>query len=155
MALLASLILLIAFSASCGASQSINELIVFRALMGIRGTGAMALTSTVFFQIVLGSSYSKMNSLLSCALAIALVVNPLIGGGLSNGNHWRWVCYINLPIGAIAFVLLALALHNEFSHHVDPTPERLVKRNKGFRKLGACTPALYFSSDPESTSATF
>ncbi|KAI0543493.1 major facilitator superfamily domain-containing protein [Xylaria curta] len=128
-ALLSSLVIFIAFSAGCGASQSINELIVFRALMGIGGAGAMALTSTAFFQIVPVSSYSKMNSLLSCTLAVALVVSPLIGGGLSNGNHWRWVFYLNLPIGAVALALLALALPNGFPHHIDPTPEKPVKRN--------------------------
>ncbi|KAI0805328.1 major facilitator superfamily domain-containing protein [Xylaria sp. FL0064] len=120
-ALLASLVIFMAFAAGCGASQSINELIVFRALMGIGGAGAMALTSTVFFQIVPTSGYNKMNTLLSCTLAIALVVSPLIGGGLSNENHWRWVFYLNLPIGAVALVLLAFALPNRFPHHVDPT----------------------------------
>ncbi|KAI0875736.1 major facilitator superfamily domain-containing protein [Hypoxylon argillaceum] len=128
-ALLASLVIFIAFSASCGASQSIEELIVFRALMGIGGAGAMALTSTAFFQIVPVPSYSKMNSLLSCTLAVALVVSPLIGGGLSNGNNWRWVFYLNLPIGAVALVLLALALPNGFPHHADAAPEKPVKRN--------------------------
>lgn len=54
----------------------------------------MALPSTVFFQIVPTSGYSKMNGLLSCTLAIALVVSPLIGGALSNANQWRWVFYL-------------------------------------------------------------
>lgn len=54
----------------------------------------MALTSTAFFQIAPTADYSKMNSILSCTLAIALVVSPLIGGGLSNDNHWRWVFYL-------------------------------------------------------------
>ncbi|KAK3687941.1 major facilitator superfamily domain-containing protein [Podospora appendiculata] len=122
MALLASLVLFMAFSAGCGASRSINELIVFRALQGIGGAGTMALPSTAFFQIVPMSGYSKMNALLSCTLAIALVVSPLMGGGLSNGNHWRWVFYLNLPIGAVALALLALALPNRFPHHLDPKP---------------------------------
>lgn len=68
--------------------------IVFRALQGIGGSGTMALPSTAFFQIVPTSGYSKMNALLSCTLGIALLVSPLIGGGLSNGNHWRWVFYM-------------------------------------------------------------
>lgn len=54
----------------------------------------MALPSTAFFQIVPTSRYSKVNSVLSCTLAIALVVSPLIGGGLSNDNNWRWVFYL-------------------------------------------------------------
>lgn len=54
----------------------------------------MALPSTVFFQVVPTSGYSKINAVLSCTLAIALVVSPLIGGALSNGNHWRWVFYL-------------------------------------------------------------
>ncbi|KAI0899079.1 major facilitator superfamily domain-containing protein [Annulohypoxylon nitens] len=128
-ALLASLILFMAFSAGCGASKSINELIVFRALQGVGGSGTMALPSTVFFQIVPISGYSKMNAVLSCTLAIALVVSPLIGGGLSNGNHWRWVFYLNLPIGAVALVLLALALPNRFPRHADPIPEKSTKRS--------------------------
>lgn len=112
-----------AFSAACGASRSIDELwvpttspasprcgllllpsfltdarwrysIIFRALQGIGGSGTMALPSTIFFQIVPTSGYSTMNAVLSCTLAIALIVSPLIGGGLSNGNHWRWIFYL-------------------------------------------------------------
>ncbi|KAI6082295.1 major facilitator superfamily domain-containing protein [Hypoxylon rubiginosum] len=128
-ALLGSLILFMAFSAGCGASQSIESLIVFRALQGIGGSGTMALPSTVFFQVVPTSGYSKINAVLSCTLAIALVVSPLIGGALSNGNHWRWVFYLNLPIGAVALVLLGLALPNRFPHHVDPIIEKPAKRS--------------------------
>jgi MFS family permease len=54
----------------------------------------MALPSTTFFQIVPAPRYSTMNALLSCSLAIALVVSPLIGGGLSNSNDWRWIFYL-------------------------------------------------------------
>ncbi|KAK4160346.1 putative efflux pump antibiotic resistance protein [Cladorrhinum sp. PSN259] len=127
-ALLSSLIIFMAFSAGCGASTTIDELIVFRALQGIGGAGTMALPSTAFFQIVPTAGYSKMNALLSCTLAIALVVSPLIGGALSNGNHWRWVFYLNLPIGAVALVLLALALPNRFPRHLDPPRDKSAKR---------------------------
>lgn len=54
----------------------------------------MALPSTIFFQMVPVSKYSNVNAILSSTLAIALIVSPLIGGGLSNGNHWRWVFYL-------------------------------------------------------------
>lgn len=67
----------------------------------------MALTSTAFFQIVPVPSYSKMNSLLSCTL----------------------VACCSLPIGAVALVLLALALPNGFPHHADAALEKPVKRN--------------------------
>lgn len=128
-ALLSTLVLFIAFSGACGASNSINELIVFRALQGIGGSGAMVLTSTAFFQIVPTSGYSKMNAILSSTLAIALVTSPLIGGGLSNGNHWRWIFYFNLPVASVALIILAFALPNRFPHHADPKPEKLDKRS--------------------------
>jgi MFS family permease len=67
---------------------------VFRALQGIGGAGLMVLPSTIFFQLVPKSGYSTMNALLSCSMAIALVVSPLIGGGLSNDDNWRWIFYL-------------------------------------------------------------
>ncbi|KAK4206793.1 major facilitator superfamily domain-containing protein [Rhypophila decipiens] len=126
-ALLGSLTFFMAFSAGCGASESINDLIVFRALQGIGGAGIMALPSTAFFQIVPMSGYSTMNTVLSCTLAIALVVSPLMGGALSNNDQWRWVFYLNLPIGAVALVILAIALPNRFPHHMEPVSNKSSK----------------------------
>jgi MFS family permease len=128
-ALLSSLIFFIAFSAACGASETMDHLIVFRALQGIGGAGLMALPSTTFFQIVPTSGYPTMNALLSCSLATGLVVSPLIGGGLSNNNEWRWIFYLNLPIGAVAFIILALSLPNRFPRHADKMPEKAIKRS--------------------------
>lgn len=54
----------------------------------------MGFPSITFFQIIPTSGYNMINAVLSCTLAIALVVSPLIGGGLSNGNHWRWIFYL-------------------------------------------------------------
>ncbi|KAF2015122.1 MFS general substrate transporter [Aaosphaeria arxii CBS 175.79] len=126
--LISSLIIFMAFSAGCEASQTIDQLIIFRAFQGIGASGAMALTSTAFFQIAPTKDYGKMSAILSCTLAVALVVSPLIGGGLSNDNHWRWIFYLNLPIGAVALIIVVLALPNRF-RHVDPIPRDSAKRS--------------------------
>ncbi|KAH8879537.1 MFS general substrate transporter [Thozetella sp. PMI_491] len=122
--LLASLVLFMAFSAGCGASTSINELIVFRALQGMSGGGMMVLPTTAFYQVVHAAHYPKMNAVSSCSVAVGLLISPAVGGALSNGNHWRWCFYLNLPAGAVCGILLAFSIPNGFPRHMDRDQEK-------------------------------
>ncbi|KAI9643651.1 hypothetical protein NHQ30_008273 [Ciborinia camelliae] len=122
-ALLGSGILFIAFSAGCGASRSINELIIFRALQGLGGAGLYSLPSIAFFQLVPPEQYNRINTVSSSIMAIALIVSPLIGGAISQTGDWRWIFYLNLPAGAVSLALIAFVLPARFPDHCDATPQ--------------------------------
>ncbi len=97
-----------------GLSGSILQLIIFRAIQGI---GAGAMTSIAFASV--GDLFTprergKWQGLFSSMFAIASVVGPLIGGYLTEHVSWHWIFYINVPIGIVAFLLIA----NEYPHIV-------------------------------------
>jgi EmrB/QacA subfamily drug resistance transporter len=92
----------------CGLSQNMVQLIVFRAIQGI-GAGGLssvpfALVSTVFPPHERG----KALGVLASAWGISSVLGPLVGSAIVMWWHWRWVFYINVPIGAAAVTLVAL-----------------------------------------------
>ena len=97
-------------SALSGLSQSLNELIVFRALQGV-GSGAFF---TVVFSLVADlfppAAAARLVGLLSGVFGIAIVFGPLIGSYIVDTTTWRWIFFVNLPVGfaAIALVLTSL-----------------------------------------------
>jgi EmrB/QacA subfamily drug resistance transporter len=99
-------------SALCGLSQDMNQLIVFR---GLQGVAAGVLTSTVFTvisQIFPPAERARYQGLFSGIFGLASIVGPLIGGYLTDNLSWRWVFYVNLPIGLIALTVLLLSFPN-------------------------------------------
>ncbi|KAL3448147.1 major facilitator superfamily domain-containing protein [Aspergillus insuetus] len=127
--LLASLTVFIVGSAICGASQNMTMLIVFRALQGLGGAGCFSISMIVFFELIPPEKYPKYGSLLSADVALATLLGPIIGGAIADGTSWRWVFLLNLPIGAVAVVTLAVFLPNEFPHHGSASPPAETKRS--------------------------
>lgn len=97
-------------SALSGLSHSMLELIVFRALQGLGGGGLMIGAQTIVGDVVSPRERGRYMGLFMGMFGITTVVGPLIGGLLVDYLSWRWIFYINLPIGALALVVTALAL---------------------------------------------
>lgn len=68
--------------------------IIFRAFQGIAGSGAYSLPSIAFFQLVPPEKYNKINAVSSIIMASAIAISPLLGGGISQENAWRWIFYL-------------------------------------------------------------
>lgn len=95
----------------CGAAQSMTGLIWFRALQGF-GAGALApVCFTVIGDLFSGKQRGKMMGVFSSVWSVAGLLGPLIGGYFVDQVSWRWIFYINVPIGIIALLLVVVFLH--------------------------------------------
>jgi EmrB/QacA subfamily drug resistance transporter len=112
----------------CGAAQSMNQLIIFRGLQGLGAGGLMVLAMTVVGDVVPPRQRGRYQGYFGATFAVSSVVGPLLGGFFSDANSilgitgWRWIFYINLPIGILALFAIATRLHlpvNRSPHKVD------------------------------------
>jgi EmrB/QacA subfamily drug resistance transporter len=120
--LIASIVIFLIGSALSGLSHSMDQLIAFRALQGI---GAGGLTVGVFATIgdlVSPRERGQYTGYMMAAMMLAMVGGPLIGGYITDSLSWRWIFYINMPVGGAALVYLTAVLrlpHKRTSHKID------------------------------------
>ncbi|KAI9066692.1 amino acid permease ScVBA-like protein [Trametes sanguinea] len=112
-----SIFIFAAGSVLCGCAQSIEWLIIARAIAGVGGGGIVSLVWTITSEIVDARNQAKWSQALSLTWACSAVAGPLLGGVFSEQSgplNWRWAFYMNLPICAVAFVTLWLSLSHVF-----------------------------------------
>ncbi|KAI0473346.1 putative multidrug resistance protein fnx1 [Xylariaceae sp. FL0804] len=110
----------IIFSAACSASQTMVQLIVFRALQGMGGGGCFSLCTIFVIELVPSDVYAKFVSNISIVNALALLLGPIIGGAIASNISWRWIFIINVPIALPVFVVGYLAIPTDFPYHGKP-----------------------------------
>src|SRR5947207_4918311 len=88
-----------------GASQSMTELVLFRALQGLGAGGLMVGAQAIIGDLVPPRDRGRYMGLMGSVFAFASVVGPLLGGFFVDTLSWRWVFYVNLPVGAVARVV--------------------------------------------------
>jgi len=113
---LAAILIFLAGSMLAGLSQSMGELIGFRALQGIGAGGLMVGAQAIIGDIVPPRERGRYMGLIGSVFAVASVAGPLLGGFFVDNLSWRWVFYVNLPVGAIAVLIVATRLHLHTPH---------------------------------------
>jgi EmrB/QacA subfamily drug resistance transporter len=108
---LAAILIFLAGSMLSGLSQSLEQLVGFRALQGIGAGGLMVGAQAIIADIVSPRDRGRYIGLIGGVFAVASVAGPLLGGFLVEAISWRWIFYVNLPIGALAVLVVALRLH--------------------------------------------
>lgn len=99
-------------SALCGLSQDMTQLIIFRGLQGVAGGVLTSCVFTVISQIFPPAERGRYQGIFSGIFGFASIVGPLLGGYLTDNLSWRWVFYVNLPVGVIALLVLWFSFPN-------------------------------------------
>ncbi|KAI4123198.1 MAG: hypothetical protein LQ338_005379 [Usnochroma carphineum] len=108
---LGSLVVFEVGSAVCGAAPNSTALIIGRAIAGLGNAGLFQGAVVIFVYILPLHKRPQVMGAMGAVFGIASAVGPLLGGAFTDGPGWRWCFYINLPCGAVVFVLLAIFLH--------------------------------------------
>jgi EmrB/QacA subfamily drug resistance transporter len=111
----AAIVMFLVGSALSGLSHSMLELILFRAVQGLGGGGLMIGAQTIVGDVVSPRERGRYMGFFMAMFGVTTVVGPLIGGVFVDYLSWRWIFYINIPIGAIALVVTAVALPGALS----------------------------------------
>lgn len=109
-------------SVLCGAAQNLGQLIAFRGVQGIGGGGLMAMAFAIIGDVVAPRERGRYTGYLGAVFALASVAGPLLGGFFVDNLSWRWVFYVNVPVGIVALVVTSSVLQLPFTrrdHRVD------------------------------------
>ena len=127
-------------SALCGLSTTLPEIVLFRLLQGISGAALVPLSQAVLFDINPPENHGKAMSIWGVGVTLGPILGPMLGGWLTEDYSWRWVFFINVPIGIIAFLVLSTSM---------PETKKILNRFDffGFATLSLCIGALQLCLD--------
>ena len=104
-------------SALCGAAQNLEQIVIFRVLQGACGAAMAPLSQAVMLDVYPYNQRGGIMAIWGMGIMIAPICGPILGGWLTDNFSWRWVFYINLPVGVLAAVGLWTFLHEEDRGH--------------------------------------
>lgn len=118
--------LFLAGSALCGLAQSMPQLVVFRAVQGLGAGGLIPLALATVANIVPPRDRGRYQGLIGGTFGTASIVGPALGGLIADNTSWRWIFYVNVPVGAVALAVIWFTM-----------PRRAQRREHSIDYLGA------------------
>ncbi|HKI43913.1 MAG TPA: DHA2 family efflux MFS transporter permease subunit [Balneolales bacterium] len=109
---LGSILLFVLASAFCGQATSITELVIFRILQGVGGAALITISRVILIETYPPEELGLANALFGLGAVVGPTIGPTLGGWLTDHLSWRWIFYVNLPVGIVAFVLSLLFITN-------------------------------------------
>jgi EmrB/QacA subfamily drug resistance transporter len=117
-----AIVIFLVGSALCGLAQDMGQLIAFRAIQGLGGGGLIVTTIATIGDIVPPRERGKYQGFFGAVFGVSTVIGPLLGGFFVDHLSWRWIFYINVPLGIVALGVIAAAFHprtTQVHHRID------------------------------------
>lgn len=117
-----AIVIFLVGSSLCGLSRSMLQLVAFRGIQGLGAGGLMVLAQTTIADLVSPRERGRYQGLFGAVFAFSSVAGPLLGGFITDALSWRWIFYVNIPIGIPALALILYGFkrpHHAVSHRVD------------------------------------
>ena len=117
-----SILIFLVGSCLCGLSGSMTQLIVFRGIQGLGAGGLITLAQTTIADLVAPRERGRYQGLFGAVFAFSSIAGPLLGGFITDWLSWRWIFYVNLPVGALALALIVFGFRRPqaaVSHAID------------------------------------
>jgi EmrB/QacA subfamily drug resistance transporter len=118
----AAIVIFLVGSGLCGLAQGMTELILFRALQGLGAGGLIVVTLAVVGDIIPPRERGKYQGYFGAVFGVSTIIGPLLGGFFVDNLTWRWIFYVNLPIGIVALAVIGIAFRtraDHLRHHMD------------------------------------
>ncbi|HXP00545.1 MAG TPA: MDR family MFS transporter [Luteibacter sp.] len=103
-------------SVLCGIAQDMTQLILMRALQGLGGGGLLVVTMASIGDVIPPADRGKYQGLFGGVYGLATVIGPLLGGFMVDHLSWRWIFYVNLPLGVLCIAVIAAVFHPHVRH---------------------------------------
>ncbi|HSQ77317.1 MAG TPA: MDR family MFS transporter [Nitrospirota bacterium] len=119
---IAAILIFLGGSSLCGLSGSMTQLIVFRGVQGLGSGGLMTLAMTTVADLVAPRERGRYQGYFGAVFAFSSIAGPLLGGFITDALSWRWIFFVNLPIGALALAFFIFGFHRPrhvVSHRID------------------------------------
>ena len=109
--LMAAIVIFLVGSALSGLAHSMDQLIAFRAVQGLGAGGLLVGAIATIGDLVSPRERGQYMGYMMAAMMLAMIAGPLLGGYITDSLSWRWIFYINMPVGGAALLYLAATLH--------------------------------------------
>jgi EmrB/QacA subfamily drug resistance transporter len=117
-----SILIFLAGSCLCGLSGSMTQLVIFRGIQGLGAGGLITLAQTTIADLVSPRERGRYQGLFGAVFAFSSIAGPLLGGFITDALSWRWIFYVNLPVGALALALIVFGFRRpqrSVAHNID------------------------------------
>ena len=109
---LTSVLGFVAASACCGAAKTLDQMVLFRLVQGVAGAAMIPSSQAIMMETFPPEEQQLAMAMWGMGLMVAPILGPTVGGWITDNWNWRWNFYINVPIGAIAFLMVSAFVHD-------------------------------------------